>query len=131
MPTMASITVKNVADADVVYVPKVASAGDRSPARWTQDASSTIPAFRPSFVVGAKSDSSGKRRIIDLNYAYPSLQEISGVQQLVDKLTFQGTFSFSTYGPETLSAEMVKQLGGLIASTLIQEVVSSGYAPTA
>lgn len=83
------------------------------------------------FVVGAKSDSSGKRRIVDLNYAYPSLQEISGVQQLVDKLTFQGTISFSTYGPDTLSAEMVKQLGGLITSTLIQQVMSSGYAPTA
>lgn len=131
MPTMANITVKNVANADVVYVAKVASAGDRSPARWTQDALSTVPAFRPSLVVGAKSDSSGKRRIIDINYAYPSVQNISGVDQLVDKLTFQGTFTFSTFSADTLTAEGAKQIGGLIASTLLQSAMSSGYAPTA
>lgn len=131
MPTMANITVKNVAGADVVYNAKTASAGDRSPARWSQDALHAVPAFRPSLAVGAKDNSDGKRRIVDINYAYPVVQTVAGVDTMTDKITFNGAFSASKFTISTMTEEGAKQLGLLIASALIKEILASGYSATA
>lgn len=130
MPDMANITVKNVAGADVVYKAKVASAGDRSPARWTQQALNAIPAFQPSLAVGTKDSSDGKRRIADINFAYPVIQTVSGVESMTDKVTFTGAFSASKFTIGTMTEEGAKQIGGLVASALIQEIMTSGYSAT-
>lgn len=130
MPSMANITVKNVANADVVYVAKVPSAGDRSPAKWSQDAAHAVPAFRPAIAVGTKDSSDGRRRVAEINYVFPVIQAINGVDTLVDKLVFQGTLSGSKFTIDTATAEGVHQLSNLLASTLMRSQLSEGYAAT-
>lgn len=130
MPNMANITVKNLANADVIYVAKVASSGDRTPARWTQVALNAIPAFQPSLAVGTKDDGTGKRRLTDINFAYPVIQTVAGVESMTDKVTFSGVFSTSKFTTAMITEEGAKQIAGLIASALLQEIMTSGYSAT-
>lgn len=130
MPSMANITVQNAAAANVTYVAKTPSAGDRSPARWTQDAASTIPGFRPKVEVVTRDNGSKNGRIIEGSLAYPVLQTVSGVTTQIGTvpLRFSGTL------PSNLDATVVNdafvQFGNLLASTLLRAVASEGYAPT-
>lgn len=128
MPTMANITVKNKAGTDVVYVAKVPSAGDRSPSRWQLDAASDIPSFRPDFTVGTKDSGNGRRRIADVNYSFPAVIQINGVDTLVDKVTFQGAFGLPKGIADTITEEGVTQLGNLLVSVLVRDILKTGYA---
>lgn len=130
MPSMANITVKNKANADVVYVAKVPSAGDKTPAKWTQDALSNVQSFRPALAVGTKDNSTGKRRIVEVNFAYPIVQTVGGVDTLVDKVTFQGMFSLSKEIDTAANEEATIQVGNLMVSALLRGVFSDGFAPT-
>ena len=76
MPSMADITVKNKANVDVVYVAKVPSAGDKTPARWTADALHGIAGFRPSFTTGTRNNSSQNARVLEANYAFPDRKSV-------------------------------------------------------
>jgi len=130
MPSMANITVKNAANADVVYVAATPSAGDRSPARWTQNAANAIIGFRPVFQVVTR-DSSGKPgRIMEGSLRTPITTQVNGVetQLAVIPMTFQSTLP--TNVDATLVADAFVQWGNLMASSLIRAVALEGYAPT-
>jgi len=127
---MASITVKNVANADVIYVAKVPSAGDRSPAKWTQDALTGISGWRPRFDVVTRDNGNKDGRIIEGNFAYPVTGTVNGTLTLLGTvpLRFSGTL------PTNLDVAQVNeafvQFGNLLVSTLIRSAASDGYAPT-
>lgn len=130
MPNMADITVKNAANADVVYVKKNASAGDKSAARWTLDAANAIAGFRPVFQVATR-DSQGKPgRIMDGSLRFPVVATVNGV---VTQLALV-PFSFSTTLPTNVDASVVNdafvQAGNLIVSALVRAAASEGYAPS-
>jgi len=127
---MANITVKDSANADVVYVAATPSAGDRSPARWTQNAANAIIGFRPVFQVVTR-DSTGKPgRIMEGSLRFPITATVNGVetQLAVVPMTFQATLP--TNVDATKVADAFVQWGNLLASTLIRSTASDGYAPT-
>lgn len=130
MPSMANITVKNAAGTDVVYVAKVPSAGDRSPARWSFDASSPVIGFRPVFEMTTRSNGQANGRIAEFNYMLPIVQTVAGVQQLVAKVPFKGAFTMPTNVDATLASDGFVQLGNLLVSALIRDAATTGYAPT-
>lgn len=130
MPQMADITVKNAANADVVLVARVPSAGDKTPARWGLNAASAIPAFRPDFTCGTRDNSDGRRRIGELNAAVPVTQEVNGVMTLVDKVTFTGGFSMPKSVSTVLTQDAVVIISNWIASQLVRSAMEEGFAPT-
>ncbi len=130
MPSMANITVKNAANADVIYVAKVPSAGDRSPARWTLDTASAVIGFRPTLELTSRSNGSNNGRILDINFVYPVTQTVSGVTTVLARVPFKGSTTMPTNVDATLAADAFVQIGNLIASALIRACYNEGYAAT-
>lgn len=130
MPQMANITVKNVANADVVYVAKVPSAGDRSPSKWTQDTAQAIPAFRPVLTMVTRDNGPKTARIVDVNYKYPVIQTISGVLTMTDivPFTYSGTLP-QGIDPAHVN-EAVVQFGNCLVAALLRAAQNEGYAPS-
>ena len=63
MAQISDITVKKAdGTTDVVYVAATPSAGDKSPAVWTQNAFSGIQGFRPRFEVQTQDNGAGNVR---------------------------------------------------------------------
>lgn len=130
MPSMADITVKNKANADVVYVAKVPSAGDKTPARWTYDAAHAIAGFRPSFTTGTRNNSSQNARVFEANYAFPVVQTVNAVDSVAGKMTAQLTVTLPQNVDSVKVSDAYVQLSNLLASALARAVADSGYAPT-
>lgn len=130
MPSMANITVKNAANADVIYVAKVPSAGDRSPARWTADAASAIIGHRPTLELTTRTNGSNNGRICDWNFVYPITATVEGVTSVLARVPFKGSFTMPTNVDSAQAADAFVQLGNLLVSTLMRAAASEGYAPT-
>lgn len=130
MPSMANITVLNAAGASVVYVAKVPSAGDRSPAKWTLDAASGIIGNRPSLEMTTRTNGSNNGRICDYTFWYPVLETISGIETQTARVPFKGSFTMPTNVSAVLAYDGYVQLGNLLVSALIRSASQEGYAPT-
>lgn len=130
MADMANITVQNAAAANVIYVKKVSSAGDRSPAKWTQDAASVIAGWRPRFDVVTRDNGNKDGRIIEGNFAFPVITTVSGVSTLTATvpLRFSGTLPNNIDVASNTDAFV--QFGNLVVSALIRASATEGYAPT-
>ncbi len=130
MPQMASITVKNKANADVIYVAKVPSAGDKSPARWTQDALTAIAGHRPVLELTTRSNGNNSGRILDFNFVYPITTTVAGVTTVLARIPFKGSTTMPTNVDYTLASDAFVQAGNLIVSALMRACFDEGYAPT-
>lgn len=128
MPNMASITVKNAANADVIYVAASPSAGDRSPALWRANAASPIIGFRPSLSVLTRDNANRNGRIIQGTFKGPIVAAVSGVDTLLATvpLSFSGTLP--TNVSSALVADMYIQFGNLLVSTLLRSIAEEGYS---
>lgn len=127
MPNMANITVKNAANADVVYVAGSPSSGDRVPARWKQNAAGTTWASRPELSVVMRSNARNTTRILEGTFKFPII-DVDGV--ITDVIP--GSFSFTSVNSvdSTKVNDAFTQFGNLIASALIRACASEGYSPT-
>lgn len=130
MPSMANITVKNAANADVAYVAKSPSAGDRVPAQWTLDAASSIPGHRPKLAVETRTNGNKNARILSSSFTYPVVETVGGVAMVVAIVPAQLSITLPTNVDSAKVADAFVQLGNLLASTLIRSVAETGYAPT-
>lgn len=130
MPSMANITVKNKAGSDVVYVASVPSAGDKSPARWTFEASSAIIGFRPTLEVVTRSNSARNGRIVEVNGTYPIVETVDGRLTVSARVPFKLLTTAPTNVDSALAEDAFVQFGNLIVSTLMRSVFGTGYAPT-
>lgn len=132
MPNMADITVKNAAGTDVVYVAAMPSAGDSSPARWTQNAASGVIGFRPSFEIVSKVNAAKDVRRLEFTANFPVTftDSSSGAVTLLGSIKTTGV----TYLPASIDTakwtDAFTQMGNLLVSTLIRSSASTGYAPT-
>lgn len=127
MPNMANITVKNAANADVVYVAGSPSSGDRVPARWKQNAAGTNWASRPELSVVMRSNARNTTRILEGTFKFP-ITDVDGV--ITDVIP--GSFSFTSVNSvdSTKVNDAFIQFGNLIASALVRACASEGYSPT-
>ena len=130
MPSMADITVKNVANADVVYVAKTPSAGDKVPAIWTQDATSPIIGFRPKFQVQTRNNGSNNGRIVEGTFTLFATDDSSGVEVKTATIPIDFRAVIPTNVDYTFAQEATTQWGNLMVSTLMRQIFTSGYAPT-
>jgi len=130
MPTMAAITVKNAANADVIFDAAVPSAGDKTPARWVATLSNAIAGFRANFSVGTKNNGSQNARIMEFNGAVPVTNTVSGIQTLAGKMSMQVFVTLPTNVDANSVSDGYVQLSNALVSTLIRQVASTGYAPT-
>lgn len=131
MPAMANITVKNAANADVVYTAAVPSAGDRSPAKWTANAGQAIVGFRPMVTVQTRDGGSGKPgRIMEGTFKYPVIETVNGVPTQTAIVPGNFSITLPTNVDSTIVADAYVQFGNLLASSLFRAVSVDGYAPT-
>lgn len=130
MPSMANITVKNAANVDVVYVAKTASAGDKSPARWTVDAANPIAGFRPVFQVQTRDNGSNNGRVFESTLRFPVLSTVAGVDQKDATVPFEVRGTLPTNVDSAKVKDAFVQLGNLLVSALVRDVADTGYAPT-
>lgn len=130
MPDMANITVQDAAAANVVYVKKTASAGDRSPAKWTQDAAHAVPGFRPRFEMTTRDNGNKNGRIIEGNYGFPIVATVNGVDTLLATVPLQFNGTLPTNVDATKVNDAFVQFGNLLVAALVRAAAAEGYAPT-
>lgn len=130
MPNMASITIKNQANADVIYVNAAPSSGDKTPAVWTLNAASSILGLRPKFTVSTRDNGSKNARVISGSLRFPIVETIDGraTQTALVPISFEGTLPTNVDG--VLVQEAFHQFGNLLVSALIRATAQDGYAPT-
>lgn len=132
MPNMANITVKNVALADVIYVASSPSAGDRVPAKWSQNALSGRVVLRPTLTLVAADNAAGDVRRFNVELVYPIgfTDSATGLQQKLAETKFSGVF----FCPKSLQVtdwqEAFTQLGNLLSSALVRQAITDNSAPT-
>lgn len=131
MPNMANITVKNAAGTDVVYVASTPSAGDKSPARWTQNAASGVQGFRPTFTLLSQDNGAGDVRRLEgvLTFPVTYTDTATSLQRMLASVKVNAV----VFLPKSLTTdqwnEAFVQAGNLLASALIRSAVQEGYAP--
>lgn len=130
MAAMANITVLNAAAGNVIYVAKTPSAGDKVPAKWTQDAAHAIPGFRPKFDVVTRDNGAGNGRIIEGNFAFPVTAVVNGVDTLLGTVPLRFSGTLPTNLDSTKVNDAFVQFGNLAVSSLIRAAAADGYAPT-
>lgn len=133
MPTMADITIKkDDGTTDVTFSEVTASGGDKSPAVWRDNSYGGTPGQRPEFRIQSSSvqDNSG-RRVVG-TFTYPSIYTDTSTG--LTKVSSRANFKFDAYVPaempDTFAGEFGAQVGNLLASALIESVLTSGFAPT-
>lgn len=133
MPQMANITVKKAdGTTDVIYVNQAPASGDSTPARWRVDAIGTVPANRPVFTIMSKSASNGSTRVVSGKLVLPEIY----TDTTTNLVSIRSSVSLSFEGrvPQLLSdttiAEAAAQFANLLKSTLIQDSIKTGYAPS-
>lgn len=130
MPTMANITVTNVAAANVTYVAATPSAGDKSAAIWKQNALSSVPNQRPSFTVLTRDNAAKTARHLSISLRYPVTQTVSGVTSVVAVIPVNLECTLPIGIDSAMNKEAFHQFGNLISSSLVRSVSEEGYAPT-
>lgn len=130
MPTLANITVKNAAAADVVWTGVMPSSGDKTPARWMSQSASPIIGFRPTFEMVTRDNSNKNGRLVDIAFSFPITQTISGVVTKAATVPLRMSGTLPTNVDATVVADAFVQFGNLLASTLVRSAISEGYSPT-
>lgn len=133
MPTMAGITVKKAdGTTDVEYVAATPSAGDKNPAIWTQNSASGVQGFRPRLEVQTQPNGPGTMRQARFKFFYPVTftDSNTGLNKLLKSVGFDGVVYLPNEITTTEWNEAFCQLGNLLVSPLIRDVIEEGYAPT-
>lgn len=132
MPTMANITVKKAdGTTDVTYTALNAASGDRSVAKWRVESIGTIAGNRPIMEVSSKASQNGQYRIVEGKLTYPETvtDSTTGIISVKSRELFSFTSTIDLTSADAVIAEMAAQAANLLKSTLLQSVLTSGYAP--
>jgi len=133
MATQANIVVKkNDGTTDVTYTAVVPSSGDRTPARWLNQAVGTALQHRPSLKHVSRDNGDGTARRHEFTFTYPQLSTDSGtgVTKVERLVTIGGFAVVPTEMPSTDVNEAIAQGFNLFASAHFKANVQSGFAPT-
>lgn len=129
MPQLANITVKDAANADVVFVAKSAAAGDGSYAQWRTNG--PTPILSASFRARTQANGKGNARRFEATGAIPTTYtDSSGVvqAQAIEPFRFEATIPLNIAADAAMNNAHI--IANLIASALVKEMIGSGYAAT-
>lgn len=132
MPQATNITVKNAANADVVFNVVTPSGGDNTPAIWELTAAGTSSLSRPraEMLSRPNADKSARKVISTLAVPYVVTDSVTGLQKVAANVVFRnGEMTAPRAVPDTLIADAVAYWAGLVSSTLWKDSLKSGYAP--
>lgn len=129
MPNMANITVKDSANADVVYTAATPSAGDRSPAVWRQNTPGVMNQ-RKQFSISTRDNAAGTARNFDVSFYAPVVATIGGVDTVVARIPLRASGTLPTNVDVDLVEDAFVQFGNLLVSNLIRSSIKEGFAPT-
>lgn len=130
MANMANITVKkNDAVTDVTYTALTPSAGDRTPARWCNLASSTKANLRATVEMSSRYNGNRSARHVTLLVKYPEVVQVGGVDTVagIGHVTIDAILPLQV--SDTAIAEVVAQAANFFKASLTQEAFKLGYAP--
>lgn len=130
MPAMANITVKDAANADVVYNAAAPSAGDKTPAVWRANNLNGRIGWRPLFQLLTRDNSARTGRHFTATFKFPITDTVGGVETLLGTMPFTVDGTLPTNVDATRVNDAFIQLGNLLASTLVRAAAAEGYAPT-
>jgi hypothetical protein len=129
---MADIVVKKADNTtNVTYVKQVAAAGDKTDARWQQTAGGSSINLQPYLTVRSQFNGPRTVRRVEGKFGYMNTYTDSTTAQQIVKATVVGSYSFQVpvVTDTTAANEGAAQFGNLLASALMKEVNSTGYAP--
>lgn len=128
MPQLANITVKDDANADVVYIARSAASGDGQYAQW----STAGPTPLASATLRAKAVSNGKGngRRLEINGQIPYVLTVDGQPNVVAMQPFSVSVIVPSNQPVATSVRNATVIGNLMASALIKEIIGSTYSAT-
>lgn len=130
MPNIANIVVKKSdGTTDVTYTAIAGAANEGSPALWQVTAGTGVRSARPSLTFRAKLNGTKVARRVDLQYVYPVVRTISGVDTVVGKVPVDFSVPVPEWATDAEVAEAIDQCLNLLSSTLIRSSVKAGVAP--
>lgn len=129
MPNMANIVVKAAnGTTDVTYTALQASAGDKAPAFWRNEAGSTIAANRATLQVSCKPAKNGSQRVTEVLFQYPEevTNSTTGVKSVRLKDVGSLAFTMCEDALSTTNDEATAQFLNLLGSALVRSIIASG-----
>lgn len=133
MPNMANITVKKAdGTTDIIYVNLSPSAGDTTPAMWRVESIGSIPGNRPALQCTSKFTADRRARIVTVKLVYPETytDSTTGIIQTRLRTSDSYTRIIPLDASDSVNQESAAQFANLLKSTLLQQVLSSGFAPS-
>lgn len=132
MPNLADLVIKkNDGTTNITWTGISRSGGDLSPARWEEQALTTMRAGRPTYMMQAGySGNARDARKTETRGVYPYLitDSTTNTQQIVAKIVFEGKLWVPSVVPVAYADEAVAQLVNLIAASKLGW--QSGYSYT-
>lgn len=132
MPTMASITAKNAAAANVTFDQVSPAQGDGTPAIWAATSLSGVAIGRPYATLTSRWNASKNARKVlpALIVPYTVVDPSTGLTKVVANVEFRnGEMTSPNTIPDTFKADAVAYWQSLCSSTLWKECFTSGYSP--
>lgn len=129
MPIMANITVKNAANNDVVFTATASSTGDKIPAVWLNNASSTIRANRQKATIEVHDNGNGSSRVLTGVVTVPYTQNVDGRELVVAQQTYKIVGSQPKVIPDAAIADASTIAMNLFASVLFKATAAEQIAP--
>lgn len=133
MPQMANITVKKAdGTTDVVYSALTPSSGDKTAAQWRCETVGASASLRPIFQMASTYNGTRTARRLDLTFKFPwpVIDANTGIATVKATLPASIQITVPTNVPDATVAEAIAQFANLLKSTLVQDSLKSGYAPT-
>lgn len=127
MPAIANITAQNAAAANVTFNAMQPSSGD-GPAIWRAEGIGTKAGFRPVLEVSARPNAKKDGRRVFEHLKVPVYESVSGVDTLVATIPFHLECTIPTNVSDTAVADAVAFWATINASTLVKDMLKSGYA---
>jgi len=129
---MADIVIKDRTAANVTLTALTPSAGDTVPARWRLENLTTYAGNRVNALVRSQFNKARTSRRVELLFNYPVVMTDSTttVQSVRAVATMQVIVNVPQNVPQTDLDNLAVLGSNLAASTLMQAVFASGFAPT-
>jgi hypothetical protein len=132
MSAMANITVKkDDTTTNVTYTAVVASSGEKSPAVWRDNGFGGTAGQRPELRISSQSNAEKTGRKVVGSFTYPALytETNTSLTKVLTRANFQFTAFIPGDLPDAAAAEFGAQIGNLLADALIEDTLTTGYAP--
>lgn len=129
MPTMANIIVKNAVNADVTFTAIAGSTGDKIPAVWLNNASSTVRAHRQRAELEVHENGNGTSRVVTGVLTVPVTAIVDGNEQIVDKLVYKIVGSQPKRIPDSVVADASAIAMNFFASAMVKSTCAEQLAP--